>query len=181
MSALLAAQSQSSTGSTSQVSSSRSDALKSLFSQIDGNGDGKITKSEFEDALGAGGTNVAKADDVFGKLDKDGDGSVSLGELASALKGGKGRHHRAAGENGSNSDPLMQALQGASSTSVTNSDGSVTTSLTYADGSKVTMTSAASASASSAATSSYNIIEKMIQRQAQAISASATASLSLSA
>ena len=36
----------------------------------------------------------------------------------------------------------MQALQGASSTSVTNSDGSVTTSLTYADGSKVTMTSA---------------------------------------
>ena len=37
----------------------------------------------------------------------------------------------------------MQALEGASSTSVTNSDGSVTTSLTYADGSKVTMTSAA--------------------------------------
>lgn len=183
MSALLAAQSQSSTGSTSQVSSSRSDSLKSLFSQIDGNGDGKITKSEFNDALGAGGTNSDNADSVFGKLDKDGDGSVSLGELASALKGGKGRHHRAggSGENGSNSDPLMQALQGASSTSVTNSDGSVTTSLTYADGSKVTMTSAASASASSAATSSYNIIEKMIQRQAQAISASATASISLSA
>ena len=48
----------------------------------------------------------------------------------------------------SNADPLMQALQGASTTSVTNSDGSVTTSLTYADGSKVTMTSAAAASAS---------------------------------
>ena len=42
-----------------------------------------------------------------------------------------------------------QALQGASSTSVTNSDGSVTTSLTYADGSKVTMTSAAGRSSSS--------------------------------
>lgn len=183
MSALLAAQSQSSTGSTSPASTSRSDSLKSLFSQIDGNGDGKITKSEFNDALGAGGTNLDNADSVFGKLDKDGDGSVSLGELASALKGGKGRHHRAAGgsgENGSNSDPLMQALQGASSTSVTNSDGSVTTSLTYADGSKVTMTSAASGSSSSAATSSYNFIEQMIQRQAQAISASA-ASLSLSA
>ena len=84
----------------------------------------------------------------FRKLDKDGDGSVSLGELASALKGSKGRHHHHAaggsGENGSKSDPLMQALQGASSTSITNSDGSVTTSLTYADGSKVTMTSAAS-------------------------------------
>ena len=81
---------------------------------------------------------------------------------------------------GSNSDPLLQALQGASSTSVTNSDGSVTTSLTYADGSKVSMTSAASGSSSSAATS-YNFIEQMIQREAKAISTSATASLSVSA
>ena len=175
MSALLDAQSQSSAGSASTASKSRSDALKDLFSQIDGDGDGKITKSEFEDALGAGGTNLAQADSVFGKLDKDGDGSVSLKELASALKGGKGHHHHHAdsgsGDNGgSNSDPFSQALQGARSTSVTNSDGSVTTSLTYADGSKVTMTSAASGSSSSSATSSYNFIEQMIQRQAQAIS-----------
>ena len=88
MSALLDAQSQSSAGSTT-ASKSRSDALKDLFGQIDGDGDGKISKSEFEDALGAGGTNLAQADSVFGKLDKDGDGSVSLKELASALKGGK--------------------------------------------------------------------------------------------
>jgi hypothetical protein len=103
------------------------------------------------------------------------------------LKGGKGhhRHHHASdtsGADGSNSDPLTQALQGASSNSVTNSDGSVTTSLTYADGSKVTMTSAASGSTSSAATSSYNFVEQMIQREAKAISSSsATASLSVSA
>ena len=128
-----------------------SDALKDLFSQIDADGDGKITKSEFENALGAGGTNLAQADDVFAKLDKDGDGSVSLDEMSSALKGGKGHHHHhhmaggAPATGGSNSDPLMQALQGASSTSVTNSDGSTTTSLTYADGSKVTMTSAGAA------------------------------------
>jgi Ca2+-binding EF-hand superfamily protein len=186
MSALLAAQSQSSTGTTTSTPTSRSAALKDLFSQIDANGDGKITKSEFEDALGAGGTNLAQADDVFSKLDKDGDGAVSLDEMSKALKGGKGHHHHhaasdASGADGSNSDPLMQALQGASSTSVTNSDGSTTTSLTYADGSKVTMTSAASGSTSSAATSSYNFIEQMIQRQAKAISASATASLSVSA
>ena len=159
-------------------------ALKDLFAQIDGDGDGKITKSEFEEALGAGGTNLAKADSVFGKLDKDGDGSVSLNELASALKGGKKPHHDHHADSepdGSNSDPLSQALQGASSTSVTNSDGSVTTSLTYADGSKVTMTSAAGKSSSSAATSSYNFIEQMIQRQAQAISSATTASLSVSA
>ena len=181
MSALLDAQSQSSTGSTTTASKSRSSALKDLFGQIDGDGDGKISKSEFEEALGAGGTNLANADSVFGKLDKDGDGSVSLKELASALKGGKKSHHAASESDGSNSDPFSQALQGASTTSVTNSDGSVTTSLTYADGSKVTMTSATGKSSSASATSSYNFIEQMIQRQAQAISSGATASVSVSA
>jgi hypothetical protein len=193
MSALLAAQSQSSTGTTSAAPTSRSDALKDLFSQLDANGDGQISKSEFENALGAGGTNIAQADDVFSKMDKNGDGSVSLDEMSSALRGGKGghhHHHRVAGSDGSggstgtagsNSDPLLQALQGASSTSVTNSDGSTTTSVTYADGSKVTMTSPAAKTASSSATSSYNFIEQMIAREVQAISSSATASLSVSA
>ena len=183
MSALLDAQSQSASGSATTASKSRSAALKDLFAQIDGDGDGKITKSEFEEALGAGGTNLANADSVFGKLDKDGDGSVNLKELASALRPGKGHHrdHDSAGDNGgSGSDPFSQALQGASTTSVTNSDGSVTTSLTYADGTKVTMTSPASGSSPSSATSSYNFIEQMIQRQAQAISSAATASLSVS-
>jgi hypothetical protein len=186
MSALLAAQSQATTGSAPSASSSRSDALKDLFAQIDADSDGKLSKSEFENALGAGGTNVTQADSVFGKLDKDGGGAVSLDEMMSALNG-KGRRQHAAGSDGSGApggsgkDPLMEALQGASSTSVTNSDGSVTTSRTYADGSKVTMTSAATASASSAATSSYSFIEQMIQRQAQAISSAATGSLSISA
>jgi len=186
MSALLDAQSQASAGSTT-ASKSRSAALKDLFGQIDGDGDGKISKEEFETALGAGGTNLTKADSVFGKLDKDGDGSVSLKELASALKGGKKHHddkasNAAGNDDGSNSDPFSQALQGASTTSVTNSDGSVTTSLTYADGSKVTMTSAASGGSSSTAASSFNFIEQMIQREAKAISSSsATASLSVSA
>jgi EF-hand domain pair len=181
MSALLDAQSQSSAGSTT-ASKSRSAALKDLFGQIDGDGDGKISKEEFETALGAGGTNLTQADSVFGKLDKDGDGSVSLKELASALKP-KGHHHdrdKAGDGDGSGSDPLSQALQGASTTSVTNSDGSVTTSLNYADGSKVTMTSAAGKSSSASATSSYNFIEQMIQRQAPAISSAATSSLSVS-
>jgi len=147
MSALLAAQSQSSAGSATTAPIGRSEALKHLFSQFDTNGDGEISKSEFESALGAGGTNTAQADDVFSKLDKDDSGTVSLDEMWSALRG-KGHshpHHVAAGSSGadgSNSDPLLQALQGASSTSVTNSDGSTTTSVTYAGGTKVTMTSA---------------------------------------
>jgi EF-hand domain pair len=196
MSALLAAQSQSSTATTTPASTSPSAALQDLFSQLDTNGDGQISKSEFENALGAGGTNIAQADDVFSKLDKNGNGSVSLDELTSALKGSNGHHHHhvagsdgsndstsasgsSSGTGGSSSDPLLQALQGASTTSVTNSDGSTTTSMTYADGSKVTMTSPAATTSSSSATSSYNIIEQMIAREAQAISSGATQSLSL--
>ncbi|WP_454626646.1 EF-hand domain-containing protein [Bradyrhizobium cenepequi] len=186
MSALLDAQSQASTG-TAASTTSPSDALKDLFGQIDGDGDGNITKSEFEDALGAGGTNLAQADAVFSKLDKDGDGSVTLDEMSSALKGGSGHHphvHHHAGGGGSGgggSDALMQALDDGSTTSVTNSDGSVTTTVTKADGSTVTTTSAASASAASAATSSYNFIDQLVQRQANAISTQTSASLSVSA
>ena len=99
---------------------SREDALKDLFSQIDADGDGKISKSEFENALGAGGTNLAQADNVFGKLDKDGDGAVCLDEMSSALKGGQrpsrpSSHASGAGRSNS-SDPLLQALKGASGT-----------------------------------------------------------------
>ncbi len=87
MSALLAAQGESSTGSTTSASTSQSDALKDLLSQLDIDGDGKVSKSEFDNGLGAGGTNTAQADDVFSKMDKDGDGSVNLDEMTSALKG----------------------------------------------------------------------------------------------
>jgi Ca2+-binding EF-hand superfamily protein len=198
MSALIAAQSQSGASSTAPTDPSR--ALQDLFSQIDGNGDGAITKQEFEDALGAGGTNLAAADDVFSKLDRNGDGSVSLDELKQALQGA-GRHghhhHMHAGGTGdsdganstdptSSTDPLLAALAGASSTSATNADGSTTTSITYADGSKVSLTTPAAStsstsSASSAATSSYNLIEQLIQREAQALSTSISGAVSVSA
>ena len=186
MSALLAAQGQSAAAGTS-APGSRSEALQDLFSHIDADRSGKIDRLEFEGALGAGGTNLA-----FERLDTDGDHSVSLEELSSALRGSKGHHHHhqfgasdgsgdASGPSsgGPASDPLLQALSGASSTSVTNSDGSTTTSVTYADGSKVTMTSAASSKPSSGATSSYNFVEQMIARQLQAISTGATSSVSL--
>jgi hypothetical protein len=196
MSALLAAQGQSSAGTASSASTSPADALQNLFSQIDGNGDGQISKSEFESALGAGGTNIAQADDVFGKLDQDGNGSVSLGELSSALQGSQGSHggghhghvsdsaasadSAGSGSSGASSDPLLQALAAASGTSVTNSDGSTTTSLSFADGSTVSMTVPAATTSSSAATSSYNLIEQLIKREQQAISFT-PASLSVSA
>jgi Ca2+-binding EF-hand superfamily protein len=196
MSALLAAQSQSSAATPTPAATSQSDAMKDLFSKLDANGDGQISKSEFENALGAGGTNIANADNVFDKMDTNGDGSISLDEMSSALKGsgGKGGHHHhhhvaasdgssdassSGSTSGSSSDSLLQALNGASSTSTSNSDGSTTTSVTYADGSKVTMTSPAATTSSSSATSSYNFLEQMIQREAQALSFS-SASLSVS-
>jgi hypothetical protein len=191
MSALLAAQSQSSTTATPAPTDPNA-ALNDLFSQLDANHDGKISKSEFEDALGAGGTNLAQADKVFAKLDKSGNG-ITIDDLTSALKGkGHHRHSHAASStdssgassssdsSGGNADPLLQALSSASSNSVTNSDGSTTTSITYADGSKVTMTSPAAKASSSNATSPYNFLEQMIAREAQTMSSRASQSLSIS-
>jgi hypothetical protein len=185
MSALIAAQGQDSSASapTTSAPTDRAGALKDLFSQIDGDGDGNISKAEFENALGAGGTNLAQADDVFNKLDANGDGSVTLDEMQKALQGAHGRsghHHHVAASDGPNSDPLLQALDGASSSSVTNSDGSTTTSITNADGTVITMTSPAATTSSSSATASYNFLEKMIQQAAQAISSGASAPLSMS-
>ena len=144
---------------------------------------------------------------MFNKLDANGDGSVSLDEMQKALQGahGKGGHHHhhvadsdgstgatgvtgadgsssssSSSSGGSNSDPLLQALAGATSTSVTNSDGSTTTSITNADGSVITMTSPAATTSSGSATASYNFLEKMIQQAAQAISPGTPAPLSMS-
>jgi len=179
---LLAAQAQGQTGATS-----RSAALDDLFSQIDGDGDGQITKTEFENALGAGGTNLQMADDVFNKMDLNGDGAISKDEMSQSLEKSSGLHHHrhAGGAGGAGGDALMQALQGATSTSATNSDGSTTTTLTYADGTKITMTQPAAGSnpttsANGKASQSYNFTERLIERQAQLISANATPPLSMS-
>jgi len=185
MTALLAAQAHSSAEPGTSAPTSRSVALNHLFSHLDADRIGGITQSEFGGALGAGGTNLANADEVFRKLDTDADGSISLQELTSALRGGKShRPHHAGTTDASNdqsgsSDPLLQALSGASSSSVTNSDGSTTTSVTYADGSKVTLTTPAARTASGSATSSHNFIEQAIAREAQAIASGANTSLAL--
>lgn len=191
--ALLQTQSGSqSSGSNTQGSSA---ALQDLFKLIDGNSDGSISKSEFESALGAGGTNTAAADSVFGKLDSNGDGSVSINELASALKSGHhGQQAQGTGDadgDGDGSSSTSQAggagsSQGATTSTTTNSDGSTTTTISYADGSKVTMTSPASSSSSSgsggnSAASSYGAIERMIQREADMLSKSASQTVSMSA
>jgi hypothetical protein len=178
LSALLAAQSGAGLEPSSRM---RSGSLKEWFVKVDTDGDGRISKSELK-ALG-NGSNTQQADDIFGKLDKDGDGSVSIDELAS-VRGARGHHFghhsKAAGTEDETRDPLLQALDGSSSSTVTNSDGSTTTSLKYADGSSVTLTKPATSTASSHATSSYNFLEQLIQRQANALAAQSSSSLSMS-
>jgi Ca2+-binding EF-hand superfamily protein len=182
MSALIGAQEQS--GSTSSSApTSQSAALQNLFSQIDANGDGEISKSEFESALGAGGTNVAAADSVFSQLDTNGDGNVSLDELKNALEGSGGHHgghHMHTGSSSStdgsssstsadgSTDPLMQALAASSSNGNGNSLSSL---LSTVNKSQITPISLSA--------SSYNAMEAMIQSGASAFAASATNSLSL--
>lgn len=160
MNALLSAQGQSTSATR------RKSPLEELFTAMDADGDGKVSKSEFENTLGQNG-NLQLADDVFAKMDKDGDGSLTLGEMTSALKG-RGHHHGARGMAG-------QALDGASTSTVTNADGSTSTTITYGDGSTVTMTRAAGD------TSSYNALERMIARQAQMLADKTASSVAVSA
>ena len=170
MNALFAAQSQTS------ASSGPSSLASQLFSLLDTNGDGSISKSEFEATLGQNG-NASAADSLFAKLDPNGDGAVDPDELASALQpnGAKGhhRHHHmgggeVSGTGGASSAGGADDLLGAGNTgqTVTNSDGSTTTTLSYADGSQITMTKPAAGSAGSSAAAN-NFLERIIQHQAQ--------------
>jgi Ca2+-binding EF-hand superfamily protein len=67
---------------------------KSAFARLDADGDGSISKGEFETAAKKAGVDTSSADALFGKLDTDGDGDISKGELAKAMHGGHG--HRLA-------------------------------------------------------------------------------------
>ena len=178
-------------GTTNSAPTEPGGCAQDLFSQIDADGDGAINKSEFENALGAGGTNLAQADDVFSKLDANGDGSVSLDEMKAGVAGGggKGGHHHhmpvpRPGDGGSRRRQTIRSADagaaGRSSTSVTNSDGSTTTSITYADGSSVADDVGARAVIVEQRDARPTIVEQMIQRQAKALS-SCAASLSVSA
>ncbi|MBH5402036.1 EF-hand domain-containing protein [Bradyrhizobium sp. CNPSo 4010] len=175
MNTLFAAQSQSADGaasssSTSSTSKDREAALKDLFSQIDADGDGKITKSEFEDALGAGGTNLAQADNVFAKMDANADGSINLGEMTKALRGGHGAHHAQGAGDGSESS--SQSSRGSTSTTTTNADGfKMSTTVPGAS---------SSSNAKGGGNSPYDWFGQMMRRQAQATAESAASSMSIS-
>ena len=91
-------------GDQSQASSSSSQSgLQSLLGQFDANGDGQISQSEFENAIGPD-ADKSKVDALFNKIDSNGDGSISSDEMKSAAQkahGGGHHHHHAGGAGGS--------------------------------------------------------------------------------
>jgi hypothetical protein len=134
------------------------DVSSKIFSALDADGSGGISKSEFEQMFAANG-NTTRADAAFAKLDTDGDGAVSSQELASGLKA---QHHHGHAKSGG-SDGTNASQQNDNAATVANADGSSTTTITYSDGSKVTLTRPASEGTSAV---SANLLERLIQRQA---------------
>jgi hypothetical protein len=184
MAALISLQDQSASGVTAQSPSS-------LFSKLDTDGDGQISKSEFENALAGAGVDTSSADALFAKLDANGDGSISQSELTQARRAGDHHHHhmhgggaQGSGSSGQNgADALLSGTDasGATTQTTTNGDGSSTTTISYADGSTVEMTTPAApangsgtASAGGNSQNSANLIERLIQMQAQLLNTAAS-------
>jgi EF-hand domain pair len=159
---------------------------QSMLTQFDSDGDGSISKSEFENGFGSN-ADMSKVDTLFSKLDTNGDGSISQTELVSAARQSRAHHHHhhiANSGSPGGADPLAlltSAPQGTSTTT-TNTDGSTTTTITYADGSTVTMNIPAASSSSQTASdgtgsqsTGYNVLQQLIQLQAQLLAQSANA------
>jgi hypothetical protein len=168
---------------------------QALFSQLDGDGDGQISKSEFEDIFGSN-ADLTKVDGLFNALDSDGDGAVSRDELTSAMQASHAHHHHhhAKPNAGDIVQALMSGAQGATAATTSNSDGSSTTTISYTDGSSVALTTPATSTDSSSTdsgstgsgssgngSSSYlNLLEQLIRLQAQSLSALASQNQALS-
>jgi hypothetical protein len=184
LAALISLQGQSASGVVGQ-------SPADLFSQLDTDGDGQISKTEFEQALGAVGVDTQSADALFGKLDANSDGSVSQSELGKA-RGHHHHHHHMGGageaQSGNTQQDALSSLlssadtTGATTQTATNADGSTTTTISYSDGTTVSTTTPASQdgsstdgnSGSSGNTSNNNLIEQLIKLQAQLLTQTAS-------
>ena len=185
MDALLKMQGQSASGGAAQSPSQ-------MFSQLDTDGDGQISKSEFETALSGAGASTSTADALFAKLDTNGDGTVSQDELAKAAHGHHHHHmlgadkSQASGSSGQSAiDSLLSGAgaNGATAQTITNPDGSTTTTISYADGSKVDMTTLSASTGGGTSSngksnqSNANLLEQLIKWQSQMLTP-ATSTLS---
>jgi hypothetical protein len=191
LAALISLQGQSATGVVGQSPSD-------LFSQLDTDGDGQISKSEFEQALGGVGVDTQSADALFGKLDANNDDSVSPSEIGKAHHHGH-HHHQADSADSAQGGGAQQGglssllnssdITGATSQTATNADGSSTTTISYADGTSVSMTTPAApqnnassngdstnngSTGSNGSNNNNNLIEQLIQLQSQLVTQAAS-------
>jgi hypothetical protein len=182
------------TGTAGGTDTAAGTPLQSLFSLFAADGDGTAGKFAPDSAFGADGK-AAAGPAPSNQINPSGDAAIAPGELGTATpsSGAHGHHHHHAAFAGQSqsgqSDPLTSLLgtsaDGASSATATNADGSTTTTITYADGSEVTLTMPAQASNASGTTTataaatqppaSYNILETLIQLQAQLLAPTAAA------
>ena len=178
---------------------------QAFFSKLDTDGDGKISKTEFESAASKAGVDSSVADAVFDKIDGDSNGSVSAGELAKADHGGHHHHVHGGGGGGEGGglDALMSGADasGATTKTTANADGSSTTTISYADGTSIDLNIPAAASTATSASSdgsssdspastgtansqtSFNMLEQLIKMQSQMLSAmqASTSTMSIAA
>jgi hypothetical protein len=164
-----------------------------MFSRLDANGDGQVSKSEFENVFGSN-ADMSKVDGLFNALDGNGDGSVSQDELTSAVQASHAHHHghhhhvdSGQGNNGGIWQALMTSgTQGATAATTSSPDGSSTTTISYADGSKVSVTSPpgssdpGSSDNGSSSAKEANFLEQLIRLQAQTLAASTSQNVSSS-
>ena len=105
---------------------SASDLAKQMISALDTDGDGQLSLSEIDNALGAeSGTAGSQIASAVSQLDTNGDGKLSADELTAGLEAAKahgsggGHHHHHHAESASSSDLASQLIASADS----NNDG----------------------------------------------------------
>jgi Ca2+-binding EF-hand superfamily protein len=120
MASIIEMQSQQTDGAS--ASSDTNSATKSLFSKLDTDGDGQITKSELEQAF-AGSENskikekaASLAEALMNKADADGDGKISESEMKAAQKNAQARHRQQHTQY-AQMNPAIQALTAANAAS----------------------------------------------------------------
>ena len=99
---LLQAQMAAGTGAQDAVTTAPQGPLASLFAALDGDGDGKVSRSELDAGIKAmqqrsdtpqAAVDSQRLDRIFAAFDSDGSGDVSKDELAAAVKKGHHHHH----------------------------------------------------------------------------------------
>ena len=126
LNALFSMQGQGQGGAQQPLVMVNGDALsQQMFSLLDGNGDGGVSQSEFDQAFGQNG-NTTQANNLFAQIDTNGDGSISQQEMTNALDGqdqaqgqgqaqaAHGHHHHHHGGGGFDIASLLGGASGSS-------------------------------------------------------------------